>query len=144
MMPALLLPLVRFFVGRGASRILANVLAVALPVLVVGGAVVAGKIAYDRRVVAQAKVDAGQAGAAADAGAAALEETRRRAAQDAETDKTIADIEEEIRDAPDDVTANRAARCGVCRLRAYRDTQQCAAMRETGVCGGLAAADATR
>jgi hypothetical protein len=144
MMPALLLPLVRFFVGRGASSALANLLAIVLPLALLGGSLAVGKCAYDRRFAAQARVDAGQAGAAADAGVSALEEARRRAAQDAETNETVADIEREIRDAPDDAAANRAARCGACRLRAYRDTRECAAMREAGVCGGTAAADAAR
>jgi hypothetical protein len=143
-MPALLLPLVRFFIGKGASSLIANLLAVALPLALLGGTLAVGKCAYDRRVATQARVDAGQAGADADAGVSALEAARERAAQDARTDAIVNDTEKEIRDAPDDAAANRAARCGACRLRAYRDTGECVAMRATGVCGGAAATDATR
>ncbi len=85
-----------------------------------------------RQRAAQERVNQGQAGAASAAGEAALNATREAASKAAETDSTVKDGTDAIRNAQDDEAAARAALAANCRLRQYRDSSQCAAVREAG------------
>ena len=72
----------------------------------------------------QAEVAEGQAGAAGDSGAEAMNTVSNVAAADARTDALVGMGQAEIA-AASQGTKGRAARKAACRLKTYRDTPQC-------------------
>jgi hypothetical protein len=73
----------------------------------------------------QAEVAEGQAGAAIDSGSEAMNTVSNVAAADAETDASVAQGQAEIAKAAKG-QKGAAAKRAACRLKAYKDTPQCA------------------
>jgi hypothetical protein len=72
----------------------------------------------------QAEVSEGQAGAAIDSGAEAMNTASNVAAEDAATDALVGMGQAEIA-AASQGTKGKAAKKAACRMKAYRDTPQC-------------------
>ena len=79
----------------------------------------------------EARVARGQAEAAADAGAEAMNVVSNVAAADVEADRIHEEGLDAIRKAPEG-RGGAAARDSVCRLRLYRDSERCAGLRKAG------------
>ena len=79
----------------------------------------------------EARVAKGQAEAAADAGAEAMNVVSNVAAADSEADRIHEEGLDAIRKAPEGRSGD-AARDSVCRLRLYRDSERCAGLRKAG------------
>jgi hypothetical protein len=79
----------------------------------------------------EARVAKGQAEAAADAGAEAMNVVSNVAASDSEADRIHEEGLDAIRKAPEG-RSGAAARDAVCKLRLYRDSERCAALRKAG------------
>ena len=77
----------------------------------------------------QAKVSKGQGQASIGAGAEAVNTVGNVAAGDAQTDATVAQGQEAVRNAPDGLKGATARR-EACKLKTYRDTPQCKALTE--------------
>lgn len=116
----------------GASTAGASVIIYVLgPALLLAiGAAGSCTIDHFRSKAKQAEVNTSQAGAAAGAGANALDITRETAAKHTETDQTVKDASDAIRSAPTDADAAAAALKALCALRLYRDTPSCVGYRE--------------
>ena len=78
----------------------------------------------NKRLKTENRVAEGQAGAAVDSGAEAMNTVSNVAVRDAETDAIVSSGQAEIRAAVKG-QKGAAAKRAACRLRAYKDTPQC-------------------
>lgn len=101
--------------------------------MVVGAVLLVGIIVFglnqcqaNKRLKTENRVAEGQAGAAIDSGAEAMNTVSNVTAADAETDAIVGMGQAEIA-AASQGSKGKAARKAACRLKAYRDTPQCQA-----------------
>jgi hypothetical protein len=108
------------------------ILAAALVLLVIAGMLI-GPAACNR-ILSQKKqieVSQGQEGAAVDAGAEAMNTVSNVQQSSAATDQTVKEGTDAIRNAPEGKRGDAAVAAN-CRLRLYRDSERCAALRKAG------------
>jgi hypothetical protein len=113
--------------GSVMSRtiIAAIVAGVLLLVIILAGPAACNKIRGQKK---QIEVSKGQAGAAIDSGAEAMNTVSAVDRADKETDQAVKEATDEIRKAKPGYS-NDAALRAACRLRQYRDSERCAALR---------------
>lgn len=90
----------------------------------------------------EARTAKGQGKAAIEAGAEATNTVATIIEEDAATDKAVKEGYDDIRNASEDQRGTAAERAA-CRLRAYRDSERCAALRNADS-GDSSGADASR
>jgi ABC-type Na+ efflux pump permease subunit len=105
--------------------IAAIVAAVLLLVIILAGPAACNKIRGQKK---QIEVSKGQAGAAIDSGAEAMNTVSAVDQADKATDQAVKEATDEIRKAKPGYS-NAAALRAACRLRQYRDSERCAALR---------------
>ncbi len=109
------------------TRIIMGAAILALVIFII----IAGPAACNRirALQDQARVDQGQSGAAIGAGVEAINTIAGQAERDAATDREVKNAIDQINAAPAG-DSNDAAIRAVCGMRSYRDTRQCARLRE--------------
>jgi uncharacterized protein (UPF0333 family) len=111
-----------------ARIILAIALAALVVLVLLAGPTMCSTIFSQKKQIALSK---GQAGAAIDAGAEAMNTVSAVDRADQATERTVKEATDEIRKAPAG-NSNDAAIRAACRLRQYQHHERCAALRGSG------------